>query len=73
MFPSERKGFLFNKKNDNYKDYISHLKAHYQFLLEFWFEFLDSISNKESSNTNKLIQFQTLKKKNETKYHGENH
>lgn len=71
MFPSERKCFLFNKKNDNYKDYIFHVKAYYQFLLEFWFEFLDSISNKENSNTNKLIQFQNLKK--ETKYHGENY
>lgn len=51
----------------SYKNYTFHLKACYQFLLEFWLEFLDSISNKESSNIDMLILFQTLKEKREKK------
>lgn len=74
MFPSlEKIIFWFNKKNDNCKNCIFHLKAYYQFLLEFWLEFLDSVSNKENSNIDMLILFQTLKKNQETKCHGKKH
>lgn len=48
------------------------MNACYQFLPEFWLEFLDSVSDKESSSIDMLIQFQILKKKEEKKYYGKN-